>query len=77
MRAIITAVLCASALGACAQGGTQGPCFPVQTEDLFPQPEFNRGWTLVCSLDRINPGRRAAYIERYPFLAEPSPNQTN
>ncbi|HET8726956.1 MAG TPA: hypothetical protein VFO41_05540 [Alphaproteobacteria bacterium] len=62
-------------LTACAGGlsdtsQTSRRCFPVEQDDLAPGNDAYQGRQIVCSLDRIQVGRRDKYVERYPFLAE-------
>lgn len=73
MRPTCAAVAASLMLAACAgtDAGTGGGgfCFPARQQDIFPAPEDRyQGTQLVCSLNRINPGARDEYIERYPEL---------
>lgn len=66
---LATAVL---AVAGCAGGGDRDRCFPARLEDLDPPIDFS-SWQLVCSIDRIRPGARDAYRERYPEILAPAP----
>lgn len=64
----LAALLTVAACGAMEQQSAS-TCFPADQQDLIGAGEYS-GQQLVCSIDRIEPGARDKYLDRYPALRD-------